>query len=97
MAALPSSINRPQSIVSAAVVGYVPQDTTVTLSPKPPRRVATLAARLLALPVEPEDAKLTGSTRSLHRRLVGLNLPGSLNRPRSERSSIRLLPQSTAA
>ena len=29
-------------------------------------------------PQEPEDAKLTGDTRSLNRRLLGLNLRGSL-------------------
>lgn len=30
------------------------------------------------LPQEPEDARLTGATRSLNRRLLALNLPGSL-------------------
>ena len=30
------------------------------------------------MPQEPEDAKLTGVTRSLHRRLLGLNLSGTL-------------------
>lgn len=33
------------------------------------------------LPAEPEDARLTGGTRSLSRRLLGLNLTGRLNRP----------------
>lgn len=31
-------------------------------------------------PHESEDARLTGSTRSLYRRLLALNLPGSLTR-----------------
>jgi len=34
--------------------------------------------RFAPLPNEPEDAKLTGVTRSLNRRLLGLNVNGSL-------------------
>lgn len=51
----------------------------------PPRRPATTtkrpvanASQYLALfPHESEDARLTGTTRSLYRRLLALNLPGS--------------------
>jgi hypothetical protein len=32
------------------------------------------------LPTEPEDARLTGGTRSLSRRLLGLNLTGRIDR-----------------
>ena len=42
--------------------------------------VAALKARFGRLPQESEDAKLTGDTRSLDRRLLGLNLGGSLAR-----------------
>jgi len=35
------------------------------------------------LPFEPEDARLTGGTRSLSRRLLGLNLAGRIARPGS--------------
>jgi hypothetical protein len=45
------------------------------------RKSATLAQECLSLfPHESEDARLTGSTRSLYRRLLALNLPGSLSR-----------------
>ena len=38
-------------------------------------RVATIPAKHAAsLPMEPEDARLTGDTRSLYRRLLGLNV-----------------------
>ncbi len=37
--------------------------------------------RFVRLPQEPEDARLTGVTRSLNRRLLGLNLAGSLLNP----------------
>lgn len=35
-------------------------------------------SRFTRLPHEPEDARITGVTRSLHRRLLALNLRGSL-------------------
>jgi hypothetical protein len=41
---------------------------------------AALKAKFVRLPQEPEDAKLTGDTRSLDRRLLGLNVGGSLTR-----------------
>ena len=51
----------------------------------PPRRPATSGKRPVAstsqylalFPHESEDARLTGATRSLYRRLLALNLPGS--------------------
>lgn len=45
------------------------------------RKSAISAQECLSLfPHEPEDARLTGSTRSLYRRLLALNLHGSLTR-----------------
>jgi hypothetical protein len=43
-------------------------------------------SRFVRLPHEPEDARITGVTRSLHRRLLALNLRGSL-RPKRMRLS----------
>jgi hypothetical protein len=44
-------------------------------------RVAVLSkSRFARLPHEPEDARLTGVTRSLNRRLLALNVSGSLVR-----------------
>ncbi len=44
-------------------------------------RMNILAKSLFTpLPEEPEDAKLTGVTRSLNRRLLALNIKGSLMR-----------------
>lgn len=41
-------------------------------------RPATVSKyRFAPLPQEPEDARLTGVTRSLHRRLLALNLVGT--------------------
>jgi hypothetical protein len=44
------------------------------------RKGRTPSTAFLSLPNEPEDAKLTGATRSLDRRLLGLNVSGSLIR-----------------
>ncbi|WP_260736132.1 hypothetical protein [Tunturiibacter lichenicola] len=46
------------------------------LVPIPPRKPAVSTRKYLALfPHESEDARLTGATRSLYRRLLALNLP----------------------
>ena len=44
--------------------------------PVPPRKPAVSTRKYLSLfPHESEDARLTGATRSLYRRLLALNLP----------------------
>jgi len=42
------------------------------------RAISLAQSRFAPLPQEPEDARLTGVTRSLNRRLLALNVPGSL-------------------
>jgi hypothetical protein len=53
--------------------------TTVTpqIKPNSYRQAAPRSTPVFTLPNEPEDAKLTGGTRSLDRRLLALNLTGS--------------------
>jgi hypothetical protein len=78
MATMPSRINHLQS--SSPSLGR-PQDmqgTTVTQRRQPSRKTAPRIDSLLRLPKEPEDARLTGGTRSLDRRLLALNLAGTL-------------------
>lgn len=52
----------------------------------PNRQPAPRSATLFAMPKEPEDARLTGGTRSLERRLLALNLsrPKSASKPERE-------------
>lgn len=57
----------------------------VTVPPRRPvtstrRTVATTSQYLALFPHESEDARLTGATRSLYRRLLALNLPRPLVR-----------------
>ena len=73
----PEMPRRPLNGAAAAVENkqsvnlYQPQDGASAQR----RRVTDIASRLLKLsPDEPEDARLTGGTRSLMRRLSGLNL-----------------------
>jgi hypothetical protein len=98
MATFPSNFTRPQTSIPAnVVVATGPRITSVIH----PRAVATRqpsprTANLLALPNEPEDARLTGGTRSLDRRLLALNVSGSLSKVgvASERGA---MPRGSAA
>ena len=71
MATLPRFINRLQPSSSGDRSQRKMLSTQVT---ETPARVDSM----LPLPKEPEDARLTGGTRSLDRRLLALNLAGSL-------------------
>lgn len=44
------------------------------LRPAPSRQPAPRSSTLFSMPKEPEDARITGGTRSLERRLLALNL-----------------------
>jgi hypothetical protein len=56
--------------------GLPVHDRRPYLVPVPPRKPAASTRKYLALfPHESEDARLTGATRSLYRRLLALNLP----------------------
>jgi hypothetical protein len=54
-----------------------------------PGKFPPSSVRFTKLPLEPEDARLTGGTRSLSRRLLGLNLAGSLARPENYRGTTK--------
>ncbi|MEO7030104.1 MAG: hypothetical protein ABI147_11945 [Acidobacteriaceae bacterium] len=63
---------------------YQPQDGAIESR----GRVTDIASRLFKFSAgEPEDARLTGGTRSLMRRLSGLNL-GQLVRPKAPKSAL---------
>jgi hypothetical protein len=77
MSATPSTMARfrplsaPRGVESGKPVGSVPSLRIVPNHWPGPR-----SATPLMLPNEPEDARLTGGTRSLDRRLLALNLYG---------------------
>jgi hypothetical protein len=82
MATSPSNFTRPQTSIPANVAVVSGSRITSVIHPRAVavRQLAPRPANLLVLPNEPEDARLTGGTRSLDRRLLALNLSGSLSK-----------------
>ena len=81
MATMPSTTNHFQTSSPATRVESGTLITTVTQRRPilvPIRPIPAPAASPIFMPKEPDDALLTGGTRSLDRRLLGLNLLGSL-------------------
>ncbi len=75
MATIPSNIARLHASLPGLRIQPEAAVTPVTPRlqfPTPPPSLRT--ANLFSLPKEPEDARLTGGTRSLERRLMALNL-----------------------
>jgi hypothetical protein len=71
----PSSLRSRAAVAPESGRAPVP-DRRPYLIPVPPRKPATSTRQYLSLfPHESEDARLTGATRSLYRRLLALNLP----------------------
>jgi hypothetical protein len=76
--AVPASVRRPIES-SRFAQGLMQRTQKPTLIAGPEARALSLAkSRFARLPQEPEDARMTGVTRSLNRRLLALNVPGSL-------------------
>jgi hypothetical protein len=75
MAALPSTFAsfKPLPAVSGHESGK-PVASVARIRTVPSRQPSLRAASLFALAKEPEDARITGGTRSLDRRLLALNL-----------------------
>jgi hypothetical protein len=92
MATTPSIFNcfrtsSPTMRVEPGTVG-----TTVTPHRLIPMRQSTARVTPISMPKEPEDALLTGGTRSLDRRLLALNLSGSLPIPAGSAAPERIAP-----
>ena len=75
MDTIPSNIPRFHASLSGVRIQSGTPVTSVTQRLRFPRPSATLqTARTFSIAKEPEDARLTGGTRSLDRRLLALNL-----------------------
>jgi len=78
---LPASL-RSSTAAASETIGSPKPDRRPYLVPVPLRKTATTARKYLSLfPHESEDARLTGATRSLFRRLLALNLPRPVATP----------------
>ena len=76
--AIPASLRKPVANTSRFAQVLLARAQSSTLIAGAEARTAALAkSRFTRLPHEPEDARMTGVTRSLNRRLLALNLRGS--------------------
>lgn len=77
--AIPSNYTRLQSSSPATRLqsGMLANPLT-SRRPVPMRPHEPVTGKIFTLPQEPEDARLTGGTRSLSRRLLALNVAGTL-------------------
>lgn len=105
-----SSLLRSGTSVAPGPVAIVPPAPafanrgSFVLDPRPylvtgkDRKVARAAQRYPALfPHEPEDARITGTTRSLYRRLLALHLPGRSMSPSATSASAGEVAKSLSA
>ena len=77
MSAIPNTFARFKPLASDARRDFSTQMTAVThLRPGPDRKPSARSFSMFSLPKEPEDAWITGGTRSLDRRLLALNFAG---------------------
>lgn len=75
---IPASMRKPvESSRFARDLMMRAQRTPLVAGPEA-RAAALSKSRFARMPQEPEDARLTGVTRSLQRRLLALNIRGSL-------------------
>jgi hypothetical protein len=88
----------PVAIVPPANRGSFILDPRPYLVPGKDRKPVRAAQRYPGLfPHEPEDARITGTTRSLYRRLLALNLPGRSMAPSATSASAGEVAKSLSA
>ena len=78
LSAVPASLRRGDQVAglrASAAGGFAAKPYLVSA------QSLSFRSRAARLPQEGEDAKITGTTRSLARRVLGLNVAGSLRRP----------------
>jgi hypothetical protein len=98
MATTPSDFSRFQPSVLPSLAGHGLRVTLgAPVRPANNRQPSSRAAVLAALAKEPEDARLTGGTRSLDRRLLALNLPGMAKKVKTSAEMPGAVIRSTAA
>ena len=87
---IPASFRKPKES-SRFAQGLMTRLQKSSLVAGPEARAASMAkSRFAKLPQEPEDARMTGVTRSLQRRLLALNIGGSLLRSRLASDNVPL-------
>ena len=80
--ALPASLRKPVESSRFAQGLMLRSQRPALVAGVEARAISLNKSRFAPLPQEPEDARMTGVTRSLNRRLLALNVRGSLGRGR---------------
>jgi hypothetical protein len=75
--AAPSSLRKPVESSRFAYNLTTRSNRPTMMAAGPARAAALSKSRFARLPQEPEDARMTGVTRSLQRRLLALNVNGT--------------------
>jgi hypothetical protein len=76
----PASLRTGNSAARESRGSFAPDPRPYLVTGQHRKSVISAQQYLALFPHEAEDARLTGSTRSLFRRLLALNLPGASNR-----------------
>ncbi len=76
----PASLRSDSAMTNQHRGSFTPQSRPYLINGQKRKSVVSTQQCLSLFPHESEDARLTGCTRSLYRRLLALNLPGSLRR-----------------
>ena len=75
---------------------FTPQSRPYLINGQNRKSVKSTQQYLALFPHEAEDARLTGCTRSLYRRLLALNLPGSLTRIQAHSDTVLIVDSKIA-
>lgn len=76
----PASLRADSAVTNQRRGSFSPQSRPYLVNGQKRKSAPSAQTCLDLFPHESEDARLTGCTRSLYRRLLALNLPSSLNR-----------------
>ena len=88
----PASLRSASSATGKSRGGFGTDPRPYLVNTQRRKTVLSTQKYLPLFPHEPEDARLTGSTRSRYRRLLALNLPGAAVRfEASSEQSIRII------
>jgi hypothetical protein len=92
----PASLRSDSATANQHRGSFTPQSRPYLINGQKRKSVVSVQQCLDLFPHESEDARLTGCTRSLYRRLLALNLPGSLKRVQAH-SEVTLIIDSKIA
>lgn len=94
----PASLRADSPMTNQHRGSFTPQSRPylININGQKRKSVKSTQQYLALFPHEAEDARLTGCTRSLYRRLLALNLPGSLTRIQAHSDTVLIVDSKIA-